>query len=497
MKRFYLSTAIALLAGVGAATVALASEARIERMPDLAGMIFTKDDPNAAEKALEALTGELSTLQDLLTKSKAEMETKYTDLNNHYTGVKADNDELKKQVQQHVGEYAELKALTDKLEVAVNQVKKEIEAPLFRSEKDLADSDKKAAIELQKRIHLNAGGAIEDFKEDHSNLVVAKDLRSAANKLMQLGLKDKATIIRSFTEAEKKAFDAASMDAAFFSPELLGMEVDCNIECADITDLYRQINVSKSTFMYPQVLDYGEIGKYSCDATCDAETGPEGNITYKNGQTYEFRGAFCFNNKVLREANYPLLDFIMRSAQRSYRINRNRVMMVGDGVNEPRGWLNDNCFDEILTSGLQFNASFWRRFVASAPVEYGPVVAVMHQNVFAYLAAITDTTGRFLFGDGDMFYTPAQTSGIRISNCLPDATEDGTKGDEENPFTAGDYLATIANWDMAIAQVTRSPMIFRQFMGGSNMWCSKYEFGAEDGGATLCCAAGRTLRVGA
>ena len=68
--------------------------------------------------------------------------------------------------------------------------------------------------------------------------------------------------------------------------------------------------------MYPQVLDYGAIGKYDCDAKCDAEYGPEGNITFKTGQVSDYRGVFCFQRKVLTEANYDLLNFMYNAAAR-------------------------------------------------------------------------------------------------------------------------------------------------------------------------------------
>lgn len=492
---YHLGTALASLAALGAVAI---TAARIERMPDLAGMLFTKDDPKAAEKALEALQKELGDMSGLLVTKTKEMEQQYKDLHTHYDGVKADNDTLKKQVEQHTAEYAEMVKMSQALEKAVDGIKKELDSPIFKGGKDLADSDKKAAIELQKRMHLFKGGTLDNFKEDNDKLVIAKDYRSAVAKLMEVGLKSKEEVVRSFTDSERKAFDNASLDSAFFSPELLGIELDCNIECAELVDLYRQISVSRSTFMYPHVLDYGAIGSYDCDAKCDAELGPEGNITYKNGKTFDFRGVFCFQKEVLREANYPLLDFMMRAAARSYRINRNRALMVGDGINEPLGWLTGDCFPKIATSGLEFNHVFWRRFLASAPVEYGDVVAVMHQNVFAYLAAMTDTTGRFIFGDGAMDFAPgaAGASAIRISNCLPDATAGGTRGNAENPFVAGDFLAAAGNWDMAYAAVTQTPMFMEQWMGATTAWCVKYQFGAKDGGFSMCCAAARTLEVG-
>lgn len=493
IRSLLLGSAATLLALTGSVTIASASS---DEMPSLVGMIFTKDDPKAVEKAMEALQKELGDMTGLLTKSKADMEEQYKQLHGHYDGVKKDNEELKKNVEKHVSEYAEMVKMTQALEKAVDGIKKELESPIFKGGKDLADSDKKAAIELQKRAHIFKGGTVDNFKEDHDNLVVAKDYRSAVSKLMEVGVKSRAEIVRSFSESERKAFDAASLDAAFFMPEMLGIEVDCEIECAELLDLYRSVTVSRTNFMFPHVQDYGAIGSYDCDAKCDAELGPEGNISYKNGKTFDFRGVFCFQKKVIAEANYPLLDFMFRAAARSYRINRNRALITGDGINEPLGWLSGDCFTKIATSGLAFNHVYWRRFLASAPVEYGPVVATMHQNMFAYLAAMTDTTGRFIFGDGDISFSPSRVEGIRISNCLPDATANGTRGNDDAPFVAGDFIAAAGNWDMAYASVNKRPMFMEQYEGGTTAWCVKYQFGAEDGGFVMCCAAARTLVVG-
>jgi len=456
-------------------------------------------DPNdAVKKSLDSLTEELSTVTQALAESKKAMEKQFTELTANYSGVKNDSIEIKKAVDQHTAEYKDMVAKHQSLIAAVDQIKKELDAPIFRGGKDLEDADHKAAIELQKSLFLYNGGSEFDFKVDETKLVKAADYRSAAYKLMKGGLETKANIIRTFDDAERKAFEASGMDAAFFVPQMLGIEVDCNIECAEMLDLYRPITVSRSTFMYPKIIDYAAIGSYECDAKCDAELGPEGNLTYGNGKTYDFRGAFCLQKKTLSEANYDLLGFMMRSAARSYRINRNKALITGDGINEPLGWLTADCFTKIKTAGLKFDHVYFRRFMASCPVEYGPVVATMHQNMFAYLASMTDFEGRFIFGDGMMTFSPDDVrERIRISNCLPDATNDNTLGDEANPFVAGSFIMAAGNWTEAFAVVNKRPMFMEQYIGGSSAWCVKYQFGAEDGGFSTCCAAARTFYVGA
>ena len=426
-----------------------------------------------------------------------DVEQQYKDLKAHYDGVKADNDAVKAQVAQHVAEYTALCTQQQSLQQALDSIKKEIDAPIFKGGSDLAHADTEAAIELQRRAFLFKGGEAEEFKPDMSNLVDATQYRSAVRKLMKVGIESKEKIVRSFNDYERKAFEAASLDSGMFSPELLGIVVDCTILCAELLDLYGSVTVGKSTFMYPQVMDYGAIGQYDCDAKCDAEYGPEGNIQFKNGNTSDFRGVFCLVRKVLAEANYPLLEFMYRSAARSYRINRNRALMVGDGINEPLGWLTADCFTKLKTAGTSFNHVDFRLFVASSPVEYGPVTVVMHQNVFAYLAAMVTSTGEFIFGEGMMTFSPDNvTDRIRISNCLPDPTHGLTKGNAGTPFVTGDFICAAGAWNLAYYMVNKRPLWVEQWMGQSSAWCVKYQFGAEDGGFTACCPAARILTVG-
>jgi hypothetical protein len=465
------------------------------------GMFLKKEAPAdkaGAEAALELMTKELNDITALLTKNRTDTEQQYKDLTGHFGGVKADTDELKAKVLKHAEEYAALVAQQQALTQALDQVKKELDAPLFKGGTELIEADRKAGVECQRRAFIFKGGNPDDFKPDMENLIDAAAYRSAVRKLMVVGIESKQKVIRSFTDIERKAFDAASLDSAFFSPELLGITVDCIIECAELLDLYGSVSVSKSQFMYPQVMDYGAIGKYDCDAKCDAEYGPEGNIQFKSGAVSDFRGVFCFQRKTLAEANYPLLEFMFNAAARSYRINRNRALMVGDGVNEPQGWLNANCFTRLKTStATKFNHVDFRLFYASSPVEYGPVTAVMHQNVFAYLAAQVDNMGRFIFGDGLMTYSPNDVrENIRISNCLPDATAGLTKGSTAAPFTAGDFLVAAGSWGQAYYMVNKRGLWMEQWEGQSTAWCVKYVFGAEDGGFTACCPAARILSVG-
>jgi len=464
------------------------------------GAFLTKEAPSdtkAAEALMKPLLDEMGSIVTALEKSKTDSEKQYTELNNHFGGVKATTDELKATVLKHAADYAEMITKTQMFEQALNQVKKELDQPIIKGGKDLEQSDRDAAVELQRRAFLFKGGDVEEFKPDLDNLVDAKAYRSAVRKLMKVGIEPKQKIVRALDEIERKAFEASSLDSALFSPEMLGIELNCIVECAELLDLYNSVSVSKSTFMYPMVNDYGAIGKYDCDAKCDAEYGPEGNITFKSGAVSDFRGVFCFQRKVLAEANYDLLNFMYNAAARSHRVNRNRATMVGDGVNEPLGWLTNGCFKTRATpSNLPTHVDF-RLYQGGVPLEYGEVTTVMHQNTFAYFAAMVDNNGRFLFGDGLMTYSPNDVrERIRISNCLPDPTAGLTLGTAAAPFVTGSFISATGAWKQAYYTVSKRPLWIEQWEGKSTAWCVAYSFGAEDGGFVACCPAASILTVG-
>lgn len=466
------------------------------------GAFLVKEAPpdlKAAEALMKPLLDEMSGIVAALEKSKKDSEAHYTELHNHYNGVKTDNEDLKKTVLKHTEEYAALITRQQMLQQALDQVKKELDAPIIKGGRDLEISDREAAIELQRRAFLFKGGSDFDFKPDLDNLVEAKHYRSAVRKLVNfVGIETKEKVVRTFTEYERKAFEASSLDSAMFSPELLGIEINCIITCAELLDLYSSVTVSKSTFMYPQVLSYGDIGKYDCDAKCDAEYGPEGNIQFKGGSVSDFRGVFCFQRKVLAEANYDLLGFMYQAAARSHRINRNRSTIVGTGINEPTGWLTANCFSSRKTPTNLFTHVDMRAFMlGSVPMEYGDLVTVMHQNTFAYLACMVDSVGRFIFGDDALTFRPSDVvDSIRISNCLPDPTNGMTLGSTAAPFVTGSFIAATGAWKAAYYVVEKKPLFIEQWLGKSTAWCVAYSFGAEDGGFVACCPAAAILTVG-
>ena len=131
--------------------------------------------------------------------------------------------------------------------------------------------------------------------------------RSAARKLMQVGIETKDKIRRQFTAEETKAFEASSLDSAFFSPELLGIVVDCNIMCAELLDLYGSVTVGKSQFMYPWVNGLRcQLASTGCGAKCDLlDTDPgltssSSRVRYRTSVACSASSARFFRKPIIR-----------------------------------------------------------------------------------------------------------------------------------------------------------------------------------------------------
>ena len=446
---------------------------------------------------VEALTEELSAATQAFKAKSDEIDTHFKDMKAHFDGAKEADAETKAKVDQAAADFGELSRQYSNLEGVVANLEKQLDQPIHRGGADLAEKDRENAIELQRRIYLHGNGTDEGFSADLDDLVDMHAYRGAVRKWMQFGIKSRGQIIASFTPEEKKAFEAGSLDSAMFSPELLGYEQDCDPESAYMLDLYGAHTVSKSSYQYPVVKDYGAIGQYVNDHNCDGPFGPEGNIAFQQGRTKDWRGTFAFQLKVLQEANFDLLGFMMRAVNRSYRINRNRAMISGDGVHEALGWLTADQFEkkDTRTTG-DVDHEDYRMFVLGAPLEYGPVVSAMHQNVLAMLATQVDDNKRFIFADGALAITPDTVrDAIRVTNHLPDPTEGLTKGVTTTPMDSGAFVMAAANWERAVGLVSKRPLFMQQVEGRNTPWCVMYMFGAEDDGFLHCGDAGRVLRT--
>lgn len=470
---------------------------------------MAKDVPNG----LESLVAEVQQLNTLAADQQKKTDEAYRALKTEVDGQKASNKDLADKADRIIKDLAASTAIAQAAKDTADYLKKQADAPVHRTGADRRDANRAIAIDIQREQHKWQGGTDDTFRVNEDKLVNVDHLRQGLTKLSRYGgIETRAAVMQKMSPEERHALDAASIDSAYFAPQMLGFTLDCNTECAGLLDLYDTIRVNRSRLQYPTVKDYGAIGGWACPAECDATTGPAGNIGMANAQTFDWRGTICISVEQLREMDFDIFAFHMLAIDRSWRINWNRAVMVGnaDGKGtEPTGWAVQGCFPKAKTplrilSGAagatpkpSFNHVDLRRLLTSVPQEHGPTQAVMHQNVFAYLASQTDYTGRFVFGDGLMDYTPTMVNKtIRISNCLPDATAGGTKGDDANPFTPGDFLVAVGAWKQAVKVFQQMDMRVQQHIGGSSMWCQKWQFGAKAGAQVHCCDAARELVVG-
>lgn len=447
----------------------------------------------ANEFGFEELTREIVGIADDVKKLKGDQEESIRALRNEFDGKSAVDNEARSKVEEITTSLTATTQQLNALEERQREIVKTLENPIYQTQRTLDEHDKEAVRSMQLRVHLHQGRERESFKFNPENVISLTDYRSAALKLQTVGIDTREQIARTFTDGEKRAFAASGLDGGFFIPEMLGYVEDCEVECASMLDLYGSVTVNRSTFKYLQIKDHGAMGSYTCPASCDAELGEAGNMAWLNGSVHDFRGAFCLNKSVVAEANVDLLGFIIEAARRSHRINRNKAFMIGDGKEMPKGWMG--AFGTRLTAKAgEVNHVDVRSFLGSLSREYGNVVPVMHPHVFAMLTSIPDANGRFLFGDGQFGFMPEDiVDRVRVSSCLPDATEDMTKG--YGNLTSGSFIMAAAAWDASFKVVNHKPLFLEQFAGGSNAWCSMYHFGASDGSFIGCENAGKILAV--
>ena len=114
------------------------------------GAYITKEAPpdvQTKENGLAVLTTELRYIVPRSKSTSKATEQQFSDLTTHYKGVKAESEELKAQVLKHTADYAALVTRQQTLEQALDQVKKEMDAPILQGGSALVECDSSAAIE--------------------------------------------------------------------------------------------------------------------------------------------------------------------------------------------------------------------------------------------------------------------------------------------------------------------------------------------------------------
>ena len=449
-------------------------------------------DDESRELTLDQLRSELATAVSVAKKHISAGAENLRELEDLKSRVAQRDDELGRRIQEASERAADAYAKAQAAIEAAAEIRRHINRPIMDAA-STEDHDRKANEIIQLQIHLNKGLQAETFEYRPEESFPISVYRNICRKMMLVGgPKTKREFEAGLTSQERRVYEASMLDSGFFVPQALGMVEDCNTECAYLLDLYAQISVNLHNYTYPRIEDYGSLGDYNCSTACDFPEGLAPNMATASGRVYDFRGTFCFDRAHLSEARVDLLDFMIRAAQRSHRIKRNEALINGDGIDRPKGWLRADCFQRLSFPETNAPARNVRYFLSLVTRKYGPVTAVMHPRMYAYLMAQTSQDGQFLFRPGDLMLDIVDgqnTMGIRLSECMPDPTANGTLGSTANPFANGAILMAAGTWSEAYAAVTHTPLQFQQHIGRSSMACVVYQFLAKEGGFVKCCDA--------
>ena len=376
---------------------------------------------------------------------------------------------------------------------------KSLDRPIYGSDKDVIDFDKKSTQDILLAKHVMSGGSVMDFRAKGDEAISSAAIHTAFNKLMTASsLSGWHEKMGTLTDVEKKSISVSTVGNSFFVPQLLDIVKNCNIVCASLVDLYDTLQVSKPTFKYPVIANYGNLGSYGAAEDCAATFGLDANVSMNAGDVKDWRGAFCMHEDVIRYAAFDFYKIMVESIERSRLITQNQAFITGDGLKEPVGWATSTQYPKFTTSAVgAFNEQDWRMFLAKGPSEFGQLVAVMHPYMLAYLISRQTTDHEFIFNGNDMFAgLNVDPSKLRLSKCLPDATANNSlDGSAGKPFATGAFVSTVADWGMAYKRFVLEPMTVRpNFVTGP--YCQQWAFRERSGGEVWCANAAHTLVIG-
>jgi HK97 family phage major capsid protein len=389
------------------------------------------------------------------------------------------------------------------LTLAVNDLKKQLDNPLYGDKGEYDDACRKAAIDHERTLFLATNTDRTAFFDEKKVDLKRYQVTGSAHKKLMLATDENSyrELHRKLSEDERKGLSMSQIDGHFLIPEVQQIIRDCFLEPVGLFDLYDTFNVGKMSFVYPFIKDHTNMGGYICSDDCGTIQAAGMNLQFRNEQVYDWRGTFCVTTKLLAEAAIDILAIMAREMALSKRMTSNQAWISGDGVNQPKGWLTANTFPIIDTSlAGSFNAADVRSFFYRVPPEFGNIQAVMHPNTLAVLMAMTNAYGEFLFGEGMLFAEPSSLdSKVRLSRYMPEINWTVTPGSNTTAAAitapSGSLVAAAANWKKAYMVPTLMPMTMRQGFMIQGPWCAQYHFWAQDGGAPVCGEAGRVLQI--
>lgn len=448
-------------------------------------------EQNTPEVVLRAI----GDLKDATDAGRKTYEDSFRALKAELENTKAASAEQVDKVGRIATELAETKAQNDAIKSTLDAIKRQADSPVYAREPEANDHIRKSTIAFAREAHVAKHGDDREFRDDAVETGHLIALKSAQRKLLTAN--NEASYQHALSEMsaeERKSMSLAQLDGYLFMPEMQTVFRDCFLEPVGLGDLYDTFSVSKMSIQTPVIKDHAKLGGYICSSTCGTIAAAANNISVVTDRVYDWRGTWCATTASLEESAVNLMARMAAEMALSKRMTSNEAWINGDGVNQPKGWLNANCFPKVRTSAVgALTAADLRAFMNSLKYEYGRATVVMHPDTLAIVATMSDANGRFLFGDGALFMmTPDMSDMIRLTRYVP-ALAPTAPG----VYASGSFVAAAAVWKKAYQVPVRRNMIMQEsFSGvGGTPWCKTFNFWAQDGGSTTCCEAGSILNI--
>ena len=451
-----------------------------------------KDNPNAGAELLLKNLADLRAYQEVEVKKSNDV---ITALRAELTDSKKVSDEqialVKKLADEAIDHKRNLQTITD----SMDGMKKQLDTPIYTgTQKDQDDALKEETINFLQMKHEDKGDDTP-FNAKGIDLTFLPHLVKAQRKLIKCNSEAHARqVLSNLDELERKAMTMSQLDGMLFWPEISQVVRDCFLEPYGLDDKYDSFSVSKMSFMYPFLDRHDLMGGFICSEECGTITAATNNLSFRNTRVYDWRGTWCTTLTTLEDAAINIITWMAREMALSYRITTNRAWISGTGVNEPQGWLSSGKVPVMNTSAVaKLSAADLRAFMNSIPYEYGSITAIMNPDTLALFASMTDSTGRFLLGDDQLFlfHTDITDNRVRLSRYMPNLVAGATPG----TFVSGGFVAAAANWKKMYITPIRRPLSMQEGYSITGPWCKNFNFWAQVGGDVVCGGTGRILQI--
>jgi HK97 family phage major capsid protein len=332
----------------------------------------------------------------------------------------------------------------------------------------------------------NEGGP--EYVPGHDEIETAVGAYRATRKLLRHGNLDRLDV------QEKKSLTsfAFASNSFILAPQMSSRVLSCLCDPSDVAGLMGQETCSAGSLKFLVDNVRMQDANWACEAGCFSNN-PQPDLQDGLGELEikceTLRYVVCAGSDLLQDSSFNIEGWILTKASQGFRNTINRAVMAGDGIGKPVGILNPVGGVPICDTAPSTPASMfaWQdlamlQFELCEPWRAAGTY-LMNARTFALLATMSDTAGRPLFGalptgmPGLMFAGRPVQIVTWMPDCMPGAC----------PVAYGD-------WRSAYAVVNRRAltMVTDPF---SASFCTLFKFEARLGGAVICPAAARLLRI--